>query len=167
MAQTKFNGTVVNTVDELPELDSAAPEFTLVGSDLSDITLADFAGRKVILNIFPSLDTDVCAASVRKFNEEAVKLDNTTVLCVSADLPFAQERFCVSNGIENVKNGSSFRSTFGDDYGVTLADGPLVGLLTRAVVVVCPEGKVRYVQLVDEITTEPDYDAAIEAVKTI
>ena len=154
MAQTKFDGTVVNTVGELPEVGASAPEFTLVGSDLSDVTLADLAGRKLILNIFPSLDTDVCAASVRKFNEEATKLDSTSVLCVS-------------NGIDNVKNGSSFRSTFGNDYGVKLADGPLAGLLTRAVVVVCPEGKVHYVQLVDEITTEPDYDAAIEAVKAI
>ena len=124
MAQTKFDGTVVNTVGELPEVGASAPEFTLVGSDLSDVTLADFAGRKLILNIFPSLDTDVCAASVRKFNEEATKLDNTSVLCVSADLPFAQERFCVSNGIDNVKNGSSFRSTFGNDYGCLLYTSP-------------------------------------------
>ena len=166
MAQTKFTGTVVNTVGELPQVGSVAPDFTLTWADLSDVKLSDFAGRKLILNIFPSLDTDVCAASVRKFNAEAAKLDNTTVLCVSADLPFAQQRFCVSNGIENVQNGSCFRSSFGDDYGVKLVDGPLAGLLTRAVIVICPKGKVHYVELVDEITNEPNYGAAIAAVKS-
>ena len=167
MAQTKLEGATVNTVGELPQVGSAAPDFTLVGSYLSDVTRADFAGRTLIINIFPSLDTDVCAASVRRFNEEAAKLENTSVLCVSADLPFAQERFCVSNGIENVSNGSAFRSSFGADYGVKLVDGPLAGLLARSVVVVSPEGEVRYTQLVEEITTEPDYDAAVAAAKNI
>lgn len=167
MAQTKFDGSVVNTVGDLPAVGSKAPAFTLTGVELDEVKLSDYAGRKVVLNIFPSLDTDVCAVSVRKFNEAAGQLDDTTVLCVSADLPFAMGRFCATNDIENVVNGSTFRSSFGDDYGVKLADGPLAGLNTRAVVVVDAAGEVAYVQLVDEITTEPDYDAALDAVKAL
>lgn len=167
MAQTKFDGNVVNTVGDLPTTGEKAPDFTLTGVELNEVKLSDYAGRKLVLNIFPSLDTDVCAASVRKFNKEASELDNTTVLCVSADLPFAMQRFCVTNGLENVVNGSTFRSSFPEDYGVKLLDGPLAGLNTRAVVVIDTEGVVNYVQLVPEITTEPDYDAAIDAVKAL
>lgn len=163
MAEITLEGATIHTTGELPALGEAAPDFVLTGTDLNDITLEDYADSTLILNIFPSLDTDVCAASVRRFNEEASSLDDTTVLCVSADLPFAMKRFCVSNGLENVVNGSSFRSTFGDDYGVKISDGPLKGLNARAVVVVSPRGNVTYVQLVDEITTEPDYDAALQA----
>ncbi|WP_309133321.1 thiol peroxidase [Brevibacterium sp.] len=160
MAKTAFQGTPVKTVGELPEKGSQAPAFTLVGTDLSEVNSADVAGKRVVLNIFPSLDTDVCAASVRKFNELAGSLDNTTVLCVSNDLPFAQARFCGAEGIENVVAASGFRSAFGKEFGVTMVDGPLAGLLARSVVVLDEKGTVSYTQLVDEITTEPDYDAA-------
>ncbi len=165
MANTAFRGTPVNTIGELPEVGSAAPAVELVGSDLSTITNDDFAGRRVVLNIFPSIDTGVCAASVRRFNQLAANLDNTTVVCASADLPFALGRFCAAEGIENVVVGSSFRSNFGDDYGVTMTDGPLQGLLARSVVVLDTEGKVIYTQLVPEIGTEPDYDAALTSLE--
>ncbi|SMY05496.1 Peroxiredoxin, partial [Brevibacterium aurantiacum] len=123
----------------------------------------DHSGKRVVLNIFPSLDTGVCAASVRKFNELAAGLENTTVLCVSNDLPFAQARFCGAEGIENVVMASGFRSSFGKDFGVTMVDGPLAGLLARSVVVLDEKGTVTYTQLVDEITTEPDYDSDLSA----
>ncbi|MFC7400727.1 thiol peroxidase [Citricoccus sp. GCM10030269] len=165
MATTAFNSTPVNTVGELPSVGSTAPGFELTGSDLSPVTLESLSGRTVVLNIFPSLDTGVCAASVRKFNELAASLENTTVLAVSADLPFAAGRFCSAEGIENVATGSVFRSSFGEDYGVTQADGPMAGLLARAVIVIDPQGTVKYTELVPEITTEPDYDAALEAVR--
>lgn len=165
MATTHFKDTSVHTVGELPEVGSAAPEFTLTGSDLSSVTLADLKGRTVVLNIFPSLDTGVCAASVRRFNQEAAGLEDTTVLAVSADLPFAAGRFCSAEGIENVVTGSVFRSDFGTAYGVELVDGPMQGLLARAVVVVDPEGTVAYTELVPEITTEPDYEAALAVVR--
>ena len=165
MANTAFRGTPVNTIGELPEVGTAAPAVELVGSDLSAITNDDFAGRRVVLNIFPSIDTGVCAASVRRFNQLAANLDNTTVVCASADLPFALGRFCAAEGIENVVVGSSFRSNFGDDYGVTMTDGPLQGLLARSVVVLDTEGKVIYTQLVPEIGTEPDYDAALTSLE--
>lgn len=165
MATTHFKGTSVHTVGELPEVGSAAPEFTLTGSDLSSVTLADLKGRTVVLNIFPSLDTGVCAASVRRFNQEAAGLEDTTVLAVSADLPFAAGRFCSAEGIENLVTGSVFRSDFGTAYGVELADGPMRGLLARAVVVVDAEGTVAYTELVPEITTEPDYEAALAVVR--
>ncbi|CCH71599.1 thiol peroxidase [Nostocoides australiense] len=163
MAETAFKGNPVNTVGDLPAPGAAAPELNLTGTDLGDITLAGLAGRRVVLNIFPSVDTGVCAASVRKFNELAAGLHNTTVVCASADLPFALGRFCGAEGIENVVSGSSFRSDFGDDYGVTMTDGPLRGLLARSVVVVDTDGKVLHTELVPEITTEPDYDAAVAA----
>ncbi|GAB4076339.1 thiol peroxidase [Nostocoides australiense] len=163
MAATAFKGNHVNTVGDLPAPGAAAPELNLTGTDLGDITLAGLAGRRVVLNIFPSVDTGVCAASVRKFNELAAGLHNTTVVCASADLPFALGRFCGAEGIENVVSGSSFRSDFGDDYGVTMTDGPLRGLLARSVVVVDTDGKVLHTELVPEITTEPDYDAAVAA----
>ncbi len=163
MATTHMKSTPVQTVGDLPEVGAPAPDFTLTGADLSPVTLQELRGRRVILNVFPSLDTGVCAASVREFNSRATDLEDTTVLAVSADLPFAAARFCSAEGIENVRSGSVFRSSFGDDYGVTMVDGPLEGLLARAVVVVDAEGVVRYAQLVPEITEEPDYEAALAA----
>lgn len=163
MATTAFKGTPVQTSGELPDQGSTAPSFELVGADLSAVTSQDLAGRRVVLNIFPSVDTGVCATSVRKFNELAGGLDNTTVVNVSKDLPFAQARFCGAEGIENVTVGSDFRGSFGTDYGVLQTEGPLQGLLARAVVVLDEQGKVLHSQLVDEITTEPDYDAAVAA----
>ena len=165
MATTAFKGQTVNTVADLPQVGSDLPSFTLVKTDLSELTSDELKGEKLVLNIFPSLDTGVCAKSVRTFNEKAAGLDDTTVLCVSRDLPFAQARFCGAEGIENVVVASAFRSHFGKDLGVTLADGPMQHLLARAVIVVGAGGKVAYTQLVDDITTEPDYDAALEAVK--
>ncbi|MGO1349325.1 MAG: thiol peroxidase, partial [Brevibacterium aurantiacum] len=140
-----------------------APAFSLVGNDLGEVSSADTAGKRVVLNIFPSVDTGVCAASVRKFNELAASLENTTVLCVSNDLPFAQARFCGAEGIENVVAASGFRSAFGKEFGVTMVDGPLAGLLARSVVVLDEKGTVIHKQLVDEIGTEPDYDSAVAA----
>lgn len=163
MATTNLKGNPVNTVGDLPAADTAAPGFTLTGPDLGDVTSADFTGRRVVLNIFPSIDTGVCAASVRRFNELATRLDNTSVLCVSADLPFAAGRFCGAEGIENVTTGSVFRSEFGRDYGVTMADGPMRGLLARSVVVLDGAGNVIYTEMVPEITQEPDYDAVVAA----
>jgi thiol peroxidase len=163
MAEVTLRGNPVHTVGELPSVGSAAPSFDLVGHALSPVTSDDFAGTTMVLNIFPSLDTATCAASVRAFNERAAGLDDTVVLCISADLPFAQSRFCGAEGIENVTTGSVFRSAFGDDYGVRMVDGPLAGLLARSVVVVGPDGNVRYNELVPEISTEPDYDAALAA----
>ncbi|KRE38569.1 peroxidase [Janibacter sp. Soil728] len=162
MATTAFKGNPVNTVGELPAAGATAPAFDLVGDGLSALTTADVSGR-VVLNIFPSIDTGVCAASVRKFNELAASLDNTTVVNVSQDLPFAQARFCGAEGIDKVKVGSTFRSSFGEDYGVTMADGPMAGLLARSVVVLDADGKVLHTELVPEITQEPDYDAAVKA----
>lgn len=163
MAETKFKGNPVHTNGDLPAVGAAAPDFTVTGADLSDIALGGFAGRRLVLNIFPSIDTGVCAMSVRKFNELASGLDNTTVLCVSADLPFALGRFCGAEGIENVQVGSTFRSSFAEDYGVKTVDGPLAGLLARSVVIVDASGAVAYTELVPETTQEPDYDAAVAA----
>lgn len=160
MATTALRGNPVNTVGELPAVGSEAPEFTVTGSDLGDISSADLPGR-LVLNVFPSIDTGVCAASVRKFNELAAGLDDTTVLCVSEDLPFAQARFCGAEGIENVTTGSSFRTDFGERLGLTQAEGPMKGLLARAVIVIDRDGTVSHTQLVPEITHEPDYDAAL------
>lgn len=165
MATTLFKGTPVHTVGELPAVGAQAPAFTLTGRDLAPIGLADLAGRTVVLNIFPSLDTGVCAQSVRRFNEAAAGLADTTVLAVSADLPFAAGRFCSAEGIEQVVPGSVFRSDFGTAYGVELADGPMQGLLARAVVVVDPEGTVVHTELVPDISSEPDYDAALTAAR--
>lgn len=145
----------------LPAVGTAAPEFTLTTGDLEEITLADFAGKRVVLNIFPSLDTDTCARSVREFNKRAASLDNTVVLCVSADLPFAAHRFCTVEGIENVITGSTFRSSFSVDYGVRMQTLPFTGLNARAVVVIDTDGKVMYTQLVPEMADEPDYDDAL------
>lgn len=162
MATTAFKGSPVSTVGELPAVGSTLPAYSLVGNGLSDVASGDLGGR-VVLNIFPSIDTGVCAASVRRFNELASGLTDTTVVCVSKDLPFAQGRFCGAEGIENVTVGSAFRSSFGEDYGLTMLDGPLAGLLARAVVVADADGTVRYTELVPEITQEPDYDAALAA----
>ncbi len=163
MATTALKGNSVTTIGELPAVGTQAPGWDLVGAGLSPLTTTDSQGQRVVLNIFPSVDTGICAASVRKFNELAAGLDNTAVVNISKDLPFAQARFCGAEGIENVKVGSAFRSSFGEDYGVTMTDGPMAGLLARAVVVLDEDGKVVHAQLVDEITTEPDYDAAVAA----
>lgn len=163
MADITFAGNPVHTVGSLPSTGSAAPAFTVTGTDLADVTLDSLAGKRVVLNIFPSVDTNVCAASVRAFNEKAAGMDDTVVLSVSKDLPFALKRFAGAEGIENVVSGSAFRSSFGEDYGVTLQDGPLAGLLSRAVVVLDGEGTVVYTEQVPEIGQEPDYEAALKA----
>ena len=163
MATTALGGNPVTTVGDLPEVGSSAPAWELVGPKLAPLSSADVAGRRVVLNIFPSVDTGTCAASVRRFNELATSLDNTTVVNASKDLPFAQARFCGAEGIENVKTASAFKSTFGEDYGVKLVDGKLEGVLARAVVVVGPDGDVKHTELVGEIAQEPDYDAALGA----
>lgn len=165
MADTAFSGTPAHTVGDLPTVGAAAPAFTTVNADLQDVSLSDFAGKRVILNIFPSVDTGVCAASVRRFNELAAELDGTTVVNISRDLPFALDRFCGAEGIENVSAASDFRHGFGEAYGVVQQDGPLAGLLARSVVVLDSDGTVAYTQLVDEITEEPDYDSALAALK--
>ncbi len=156
----------VNVAGELPAKGSVAPDFTLVKGDLSEISLKDLKGKKVLLNIFPSIDTGVCAASVRKFNKEAAGLSNTVVLCVSVDLPFAAGRFCAAEGIDNVVTASAFRNPeFASAYGVLMSDGPLKGLLARSVVAIDADGKVLYTQLVPEVTEEPNYDAVLAALK--
>ena len=165
MANITFKGNPVHTTGELPVKGASAPDFTLVKGDLSEVKLSDFKGKNVVLNIFPSLDTGTCAASVRRFNKEAASLSNTVVLGISADLPFAAGRFCSAEGIENVVTLSTFRdNTFGKDYGLLMSDGPLEGLLARAVVVVDPAGKVIYTELVPEIAQEPDYHSAINSI---
>ena len=161
MATTALGGNPVTTVGDLPSIGSPAPGFDLIGSDFGGVSLDK--GTRTVLNIFPSVDTGVCAASVRKFNELAASLDNTEVVCVSHDLPFAQARFCGAEGIEGVTAASAFRSSFGDDYGVRLTDGKFEGLLARAVVVVDENGTVAHTELVPEIAQEPDYDAAVAA----
>lgn len=163
MSQVTLKGNPVEVGGSFLQAGQAAPEFRLVAGDLSEKSLADFAGKRKVLNIFPSVDTGVCAASVRKFNEKAASLANTAVLCVSQDLPFAQSRFCGAEGIENVVMLSAFRSPFAQDYGVALAGGPLAGLTARAVVVLNENNQVVYSQLVPEITEEPDYEAVLAA----
>ncbi|PID55297.1 MAG: lipid hydroperoxide peroxidase [Micrococcales bacterium] len=163
MATTAFKGHPVHTSGQLPALGSRPSPFSLVGTGLNTVSSTDLTGRRTVLNIFPSIDTGVCAASVRRFNELAAQLDNTEVVCVSMDLPFALARFCGDTGIDNVTTASAFRSTFGDDYGVRMLDGPLEGLLARAIVVIDEHGIVRHTQLVPEIATEPDYAAALAA----
>ena len=161
MTTITLAGQPVQLSGTLPSVGATAPAFTLTAADLSDKTLADFAGKRKILNIFPSIDTGVCQQSVRTFNQRASSLNNAVVLCISADLPFAQARFCGAEGLDNVVTLSSFRSSFAQDYGVALADGALRGLTARAVVVLDEHDKVWYVGLVAEITQEPDYDAAL------
>jgi thioredoxin-dependent peroxiredoxin len=163
MTTVTLQGNPFETVGELPAVGAKAADFQLVKADLSEVSLADYAGSRLILNIFPSVDTGTCATSVRTFNSRASSLENTKVLCVSADLPFAIGRFCGAEGIENVDTASSFRATFGADYGVSIATGPLAGLLSRSVVVVDESGTVLYTQQVAETVDEPDYDAALAA----
>ncbi|MFP4430818.1 MAG: thiol peroxidase [Spirochaetota bacterium] len=164
MAQITFKGNPVHTSGTLPQTNSAAPDFVLTTGDLSDVSLKDFAGKRKILNIVPSLDTGVCAASAVRFNEEIDKVDNAVVLTVSEDLPFAQSRFCESNGVDKVVTLSQLRNKdFGKAYGVEMVDGPLAGLLSRAVVVIDENDNVIYTQQVPEITQEPDYDEVLQA----
>jgi thioredoxin-dependent peroxiredoxin len=163
MATVTLKGNAFHTVGDLPKVGSKAPDFKLVKVDLSEVSLSDYAGSRVILNIFPSVDTAVCATSIRTFNKQASELPNTKILCVSADLPFAAARFCGAEGITNVATGSSFRSDFGQDYGVSFQDGPLAGLLSRSVVVIDENGMVSYVEQVAETTEEPNYAAATAA----
>lgn len=166
MARVTLKGNAFETSGDLPAVGSQAPDFRLVGADLRDVALDAFKGKKKILNIVPSLDTDVCATSARKFNERAASLADTVVLVVSADLPFAQKRFCTTAGLENVVPLSMMRSkTFAEDYGVLMTAGPLEGIAARAVVVLDESDRVVYRQLVSEIGTEPDYDAALAAVR--
>ncbi|MDG4666722.1 thiol peroxidase [Mycobacterium sp. 236(2023)] len=162
MAQITLRGNPINTIGELPSVGSAAPGFALTGTDLGTVGDDQFRGKPLLLNIFPSVDTPVCSASVRKFNESAAS-GGVTVLCVSKDLPFAQKRFCGAEDIENVTTASAFRDSFGEDYGITIVDGPMAGLLGRAVVVIGADGNVAYTELVPEIGQEPDYDAALAA----
>jgi thioredoxin-dependent peroxiredoxin len=162
MAKITLKGTPINTIGDLPKVGQKAPDFTLTKRDLSETSLKDFKGKRIVLNIFPSVDTQVCATSVRRFNVEASKLENSVVLCVSADLPFAHERFCGAEGIDDVLSLSCFRSeTFGKDYGVKITSGPLTGLLSRAVVIIDESGKIIYTEQVPEIVQEPNYEAAL------
>jgi thioredoxin-dependent peroxiredoxin len=166
MAQITFKGNPIQTSGALPGIGTEAPDFKVIKSDLSPISLSEFRGKKVVLNIFPSLDTPVCATSVRRFNVEAAKLENTVVLCISRDLPFAHRRFCVAEGIDNIVTGSEYRDcAFSEVYGVRIIDGPLEGLHSRAVVVVDEQGKIMYTEQVPEITHEPDYQKALAAIK--
>src|ERR1700728_3377743 len=162
MAQITMRGNPINTVGDLPAVGSPAPAFTLTGSDLAPVSNEQFRGKPLLLNIFPSVDTPVCATSVRTFNERA-GASGVSVVCVSNDLPFAQKRFCGAEGIENVTTASAFRDSFGEDYGITIVDGPMAGLLARAVVVIGADGNVAYTELVPEIAQEPNYDAAVAA----
>jgi thiol peroxidase len=162
MATVTIRGNAVHTTGDLPTVGTSAPDFTLTKADLTDVHLNDFAGKRIVLNIFPSVDTGVCAASVRRFNQEASQLTDTVVLCVSRDLPFALNRFCAAEGLTHVVTLSEVRdSSFGDHYGVRLSDGKMAGLLSRAVVVIGADGKVAYTQQVPEITHEPDYAAVL------
>ena len=162
MATVQFKGNDVQTNGQLPAVGSVAPDFVLVGSALQDIKLSDYKGKKIILNIFPSVDTGTCAASVRNFNKTASTLDNTLVLCISRDLPFAQKRFCGAEGLENVVMLSDFKTgQFGKEYGLEIVDGPLAGLSSRCVVVIDETGKIIYTEQVTETTEEPNYELAL------
>jgi thiol peroxidase len=166
METVTFKGDPIAIHGQLPSKGSPAPNFSLVSKDMADTSLSDFKGKRVVLNIFPSVDTPVCATSVRRFNQEASKLDNCVVLCVSMDLPFAHARFCGAEGLDDVVSLSDFRTgNFGRDYGVTIVEGPLKGLFSRAVVIVDEQGVVAYTQQVPEIAEEPDYEAALAALK--
>ena len=158
MATIEFQGKTLNTVGDLPAVGQAAPEFTTVNTDLEDVTLKDYAGKRVVLNVFPSIDTGVCAQSVREFNKRAAGLDNTVVVTVSMDLPFALGRFCGAEGIDNVVATSAFRSSFGEDYGIKFADGPMKGLMARGVIVIDTDGSVQYASLTPSVGEEPAYD---------
>ncbi len=166
MAQITLQGNPCNTSGDLPAAGQAAPQFTLTDATLAERAASEFAGKTVVLNIFPSIDTPVCAAAARQFNEKAAALEDVAVLCISKDLPFALGRFCGAEGLENVTALSAFRHPeFGTDYGVAITDGPLAELFARAVVVIDNSGKVAYTQLVPEIAQEPDYDAVLNAVQ--
>jgi len=164
MSRITLKGSSINTIGSLPNIGHKAFDFSLTNMDLSEIALKDFAGKKVILNIFPSLDTAICATSVRHFNSVASQLANTVVLCISADLPFAQKRFCSTENLANVIPLSVFRhQDFGRTYGVTIIDGPLMGLLSRAIVIIDEKSKIIYTEQVAEIADEPNYPAALAA----
>lgn len=166
MTTVTLGGTKINVAGNFPKAGEQAADFTLVKSDLKELSLHELKGKRVVLNIFPSLDTKVCAMSVRKFNSLAAEMKNTVVLAISKDLPFAHERFCSTESIQNLTGLSAFRdSKFGEDYGVAITSGPLTGLLARAVIILNEEGKVTYAQLVPEITHEPDYESALKALK--
>ncbi len=165
MATITLGGTPIHTSGELPKVGSHPPDFKLTSGDLKDLGLADFKGKRKVLNIVPSLDTPVCATSTRKFNESAGKLPNVAVLVVSADLPFASKRFCSVEGLANVTPLSTFRSTFPKDWGIAIVDGPMAGVTGRAVVVLDEADRVTHVELVPEIKQEPNYDAALAALK--
>lgn len=164
MATIKLGDNAVNTSGNVPSAGTQAPDFTLTGTDLKDFSLGDFSGKFIVLNIFPSIDTGVCASSARRFNAEASSLENTVVINVSLDLPFAQKRFCAAEGLEDVINGSAFRGdSFDKAYGVRMIDGGMVGLFSRAVVVIDEAGKVIYTEQVPSIGQEPDYESALAA----
>jgi thiol peroxidase len=166
MATITLGGNAIHTAGELPKVGTQAPEFRLTNQDLGDITLADLKGKRTVLNIFPSIDTGVCAASARQFNKLASELDNTQIICVSKDLPFAFKRFCAAEGLDNVHAGSEFKDdSFSKAYGVAITDGKLAGLMSRAVVVVDENANVIYTEQVPEIGQEPNYDAALEVLK--
>lgn len=166
MATITLKGNTIHTLDFLPGIGSLAPNFELVKTDLSRVSLQDFSGSKVVLNIFPSLDTGTCAASVRTFNKMASELENTKILCISRDLPFAQARFCGAEGIDNVITLSDFDTgQFGKDYKLEITDGPLKGIHSRAIIILDEMGRILYTEQVPEITQEPNYDKALEALK--
>lgn len=166
METVYFKGNPVHTYGLVPAVGTKAPCFNLVNADLKEVRCSDYAGKRVVLNVFPSLDTPVCAASVRRFNQEAASIENAQVLCVSMDLPFAQKRFCTTEGIDKVDVASAFRSpTFSQEYGLLMVDGPLAGLLARAVIILDENRNIVYVDLVNEITDEPDYAAALKVLK--
>ncbi|WP_420576757.1 thiol peroxidase [Ekhidna sp.] len=166
MAKITLGGNETNTIGNLPEVGSQAPDFTLVSKDMQEKTLASYHGQKVILNIYPSIDTGVCAMSTTKFNQEASKLDNTRIVCVSRDLPFALKRYCDAEGIDNLDNLTNFRDggDFGKSYGVEITDGAFKGLNARAIVVIDEDGTVKYTELVSEVGQEPNYEKALAAI---
>jgi thiol peroxidase len=164
MAKIKLQGNPINTAGEMPAIGSRAPVFLLTAADLKDVSMQDFQGKKLLLNIYPSIDTGVCAMSVRKFNAEAANLDNTVVLGISRDLPFALGRFCGAEGIDKVYTLSEMHNrNFGKDYGLEIVDGPMAGLLARSVIIIDEKGKIKYTELVDDIVHEPNYEAALAA----
>lgn len=166
MAQTKLGENTVNLSGNLPPVGASAPDFSLAGADLKDMSLKDYAGKNLVLNIFPSVDTRVCAMSAREFNKRAANIENCLVICVSKDLPFAQKRFCAAEGISNIIMLSDFRDKgFSKDYGIEMLDGGMANLHARAIVVIDPNGKVKYTELVPVIGQEPNYDAALAAIK--
>jgi thiol peroxidase len=165
MALTKLGPQDANTIGNLPAVGSSAPDFTLTSNDMKDVSYREFAGKNIVLNIFPSVDTGICSASVREFNKRVASMENTVVLCISKDLPFAQKRFCGAEGIDKALTLSDYRNRgFGKSYGVELTDSGFVGLFARAVVVIDPAGKVKYTELVPQIGQEPNYDAAVKAI---